>query len=103
MTAGFLVLCLPALPKLFKGSPWIQKFFTVLRSFSGSSNAGRSGEQLNKSNRSWPRFKPRRDPDASLFNDTQLSKQSFVPLTEVGSCNSEGRKSGSLVRIDVEK
>jgi hypothetical protein len=93
MTAGFMVLCLPAMPKLFKASPWIQKFVTALRTISGVSNSGSSGSsQPANSNRSWPRFKPRRAPDASLFTDTHLSKQSFVPLTEVSTSKSDVRE-----------
>lgn len=91
MTAGFLVLCLPALPKLFKTSPWIRKFITALRSISGSSSAGQSDGQVKISNlnRSWPRSKPRRPADASLFTDTHMSGHSFVPLHDLNTSKPE--------------
>jgi hypothetical protein len=88
MTAGFLVLCLPALPQLFKLSPWVQHFTKFLRSIPGASSTS-SRVQMGNSNRSWPRPKPRRAPDASLFTDTHLSKQSFMPLSDLSISKSE--------------
>lgn len=96
MTAGFFVLCLPALPQLFKLSPWIQKFTTFLRSISGASTTSSQG-QTGNSNRNWPRSKPRRAPDASLFTDTHLSKQSFVPLTDLSVSKSDMRENEKWV------
>ena len=82
MTIGFFVLCLPALPKLIKSSPWMLKLFSSLRSLSRSpstSERAKSGGRMG--NNLWLRPKPRRAPDASLFTDR--SQQGFVPLVDV--------------------
>jgi hypothetical protein len=91
MVAGFFVVCLPAMPKLFKASPLIRSIMSTLRTSSKRSGSDRSKRSL----RTWPRPLARRDPDASLFSDvdTKLSKGDFVPLTNVGETSSvEERK-----------
>ncbi|KAF2726556.1 hypothetical protein EJ04DRAFT_582595 [Polyplosphaeria fusca] len=93
MTAGFLVLCLPALPKFFKSSSWVQTVVTALRSSFGASSAGSSDKHTSDRNHGWPRSKPKRDPDASLFTDTHLSHRSFVPLKDVSSSVLERQES----------
>lgn len=37
-TGGFLILCSPAMPQLFKSSPLLQKFVSKFRSWTGSSS-----------------------------------------------------------------
>lgn len=39
MGAGFFIVCLPALPKPFRGSPWIQTILVTLRSFTSSTRS----------------------------------------------------------------
>lgn len=77
MTAGFFVLCLPSLRKMFSDSPWLQKMLSSMRSSTSSSNTEPNGSlpamEIN-------RPKPRTANDI-LYSD--WDKTDVTPLTSI--------------------
>jgi hypothetical protein len=79
IVAGFLVLCLPAMPKLFIDLPWVHKFLSIFKTKRGPSSGKPS--RAFASPRATFKCPKRPDVDASLFTDSNTSD--VVPLTNL--------------------
>jgi uncharacterized protein with NAD-binding domain and iron-sulfur cluster len=80
MVCGFMVLCLTAMPKLVRDSPWVRAITSIFKSLSKYSFTDRSTLSI-RDRLSVPNRRRRQPTDASLFTDTD--KSDFVPLTNV--------------------
>lgn len=78
--SGFLIFCIPSMPKLFLETPWVQKILSKIKSITKSQSrkipsAGGytfAFGQLRKH---------RADPDESLFTDSDQFH--FIPLNDI--------------------
>jgi hypothetical protein len=98
MTSSFLVLCLPAIPKLFTESCWIRTISSIfLKSLSkNTTKNSRTGTGNVPTVGRWGKRRPTSD---TLFTDAD--KSNFYPLTDV-SVTSEFRvESGPIEEFDT--
>jgi hypothetical protein len=77
MIAGFFVLCLPSVPRIFTDSLVVKRLVTYLRGFYGS-GSNLPEERSGRSSRTWstPRSKP---TQWSLFTDSDERSFALLP------------------------
>ncbi|KAF2257906.1 hypothetical protein CC78DRAFT_481000 [Lojkania enalia] len=80
MASGFFILCLPALPKLFRDSPYVKKIFSNIKSFAKSAAAVKRAQGAGGASYL---FGGKREPDASLFTDSDHFGLMVLPNVKV--------------------